>query len=201
MVSDATRRKAVAAAVAFLAYGVLGILAVTGFGTLLSGGLSVALVGGTVILWSWITSTFVLVVAAGFYSSFLSSLRREIANPDSPGGAGLVVYAVMNLIGNLLLIVPLLLVAGGAVSPALVLPVGLGALLQILVLPIVGVIVFPFLIAAGAKLRKVKEGPPMVAVPVVPASYYYPYVTYAPAVPAPVPPPAPAPPPPQPPAT
>lgn len=201
-VSPATRAKARTAGALIILYGFLGvvstvILALLMFG---SGSASDVVALFEAILVVWILASVVLVVAAGMYSSFFRKVSAESASLEAAGGTALLVYAIMNVIGVFLLAIPLVWVfADPSSAPiGLVIPMLIGGLMELLVMPVVGMITFGFMAAHGARIREIRAGSqPMVpfyaAVPLAPA-YVMPYAApYYPSPPPPYAPPPPAP--------
>ena len=185
------RAKVGAAFVAF--YGVLGIAVVAIYfgmsNAANSSDFQGVLNGFTAILVIWIVASIVLIAAGVFLASFLNSLRVETASLQSFSGAGFLGYAITNAVGVLLLAVPLLMLVSNPFSASfgLVIPFLIGGVMELLVVPIVGIVVFSLLISHALHLRKLQPGARY------PAPYYPPPVVPTYAGPAFYPAPAPAP--------
>lgn len=198
-VSVGTRRKALLASGLIGTYGVFGAVALTATALLWSNPLDPsAITYFTLIFGSWMVGSFALVAGGVFYMSFLRKLRNETLNTSTPGGWGLLVFGILNLIGTVLLAYPIFAVMGGSLDFSLVIPLAIGALLSLLANPIIAIIVFSLGVASGLRLRKLEAGP--IAVPVAapapyaypqPNAYYNPYTQYAPPPPQWTPPPPP----------
>ena len=148
----------------FIVYGILGVVALA---------LDFTVVGPFI---TWVVGAVLLLVAAGKVAPFLRQY----------GTTGLKAYAGVNLAGAITFIAAgvLLIMALAALSLGLLLVAGIaflvGAIIQFLVLPIMGIVVFSLVIVAVLRMR----GAPVVAfpptIPGVPtampgAPYGYPY--------------------------
>ena len=96
---------------------------------------------------------FHAVASAG---SFTHALRAETGSLDSVGGTGLLAYSITNLVAVLLLVIPLRSGAGAGLQAAIV--VLIGAVMALMVIPIIGIVIFSLMIGHGMRLRKIRAG-------------------------------------------
>jgi hypothetical protein len=181
--SPGTRAKAIAGGVLSIVYGMQGIIA----GLLLVFPLSATLrldlpniQGLQLFLLNWMIAAILLIAAASLMASFLSSLRREVASTEDVGALGFVAYAIVNGIAVFIIAGSLLLLGccptSGVFDPVTI--VGVGAFVEFLVAPTIGVVVFAPLIPTGRRLRRLQSGelqvgsPRYLTVPPYPASGY-----------------------------
>lgn len=133
---------AVALALTLLASGALGALDVNGFLSMLQALLGV-----------WALSSIVLVAAALLAPGKASAVGLVSAGKPVFGKA-LLAYGIVDVVGVLLLTAPLIAAAGGVVSESNAIFAGLGALLSLLVVPILGLIVFALVLSACLRARR-----------------------------------------------
>lgn len=161
-VSPGTRTKGLAAAVFILLYGILGIAVIAIYAALLSNtsDIQAALNGLTSILILWIVASILLIVGAALLSAFLHSLRTETASAEAIGGGGVLAYAISNAVGVFLLAGSLLAVFSNPLSAplGLIVPIVVGGVMELLAVPIVGIVIFSLLIPMGLRLRKLQAG-------------------------------------------
>jgi len=172
--TDATRRKAAAAGVLLLVHGTLALLGISAMLSLMAAGTSID--PGTIrrltemAFAAWIIDAVVLAVASGLVASYLLSLRRDLAFSEPLGATGFVVYAIMDAVGVFLFVLVFSVQfrqAGGVLLVA--------GLLELLVVPIVGIAAFALLVWTGVRMRRLAPGPYPQPRPLVPV---YPYLTY-----------------------
>jgi len=136
-ISERTRSKAVIAGILFFIYGVLGPVAAAALlGLRNAAGASLA-----VVLVAWIIASVFFVIAAGLFTEFVRGVRFETRSPTSFGVEGLVVYSSINLLGALLVAIPILLLVGGAGGiPGTTFVIGVA--LEFVGIPIFGIVIF-----------------------------------------------------------
>ena len=196
--TDATRRKAAAAGVLLLVHGTLALLGISAMISLMAAGTSID--PGTIrrltetALAAWIIDAVILAVASGLVASYLLSLRRDLAFSEPLGATGFVVYAILDAVGVFLFVLVFSIQfnqAGGVLLVA--------GLLELLVVPIVGIAAFALLVWTGARMRRLAPGPYLQPRPLGPVYPYYAYpgwpLALAYAAPAPSDPEVPPPPP------
>ncbi len=186
-VSQGTRTKGLAAAVFVLLYGILGIAVIAIYAGLLSNtsNLQAALNGMMSILTLWIVASILLIVGAALLSAFLHSLRTEAASAEAIGGGGVLAYSIVNAVGVLLLAGSLLAVFSSPLSApvGLIVPMIVGGVMELLAVPIVGIVIFSLLIPIGLRLRKLQAGRRVAPGYYAPAAPMPPYPYAAPVVP------------------
>jgi len=162
--SPGTRAKAGAAGILAIVYGVQGVIAVLSFVFLPSTAVSLDFAGSRtlvqLLLLNWIVAAVLLIASALLTGSFLSSLRRDVASQESLGAVGFTAYAIMNAIAVFFLAASLLFLVSSPTFGRFVLPalVAMGALMEFVVVPIIGVRVFALMIPAGLRLRRIQPG-------------------------------------------
>ena len=160
-----TRKRAKAACAAFLASGVLGVVAVSLLFVLMGGGGPITLAGAVgviqALLATWIVATIVLAAAGSLTASFLKGLGRERVLPGPVRGAGLRIHAILNVVGVVLFSVPLLFLMSPdfANSIDVAIFVIVGASLELLLAPIAGIAVFYQLVRTAQRLRGLGPDP------------------------------------------
>ena len=174
-VSSGTRNKALISGVVFLVYGVVGLAAVVGLVNLMS--LSVSGSTGSSILTEWILASILLIVAAVLFTSFTHALRAETGSLDSVGGTGLLAYSITNLVAVLLLVIPLRSGAGAGLQAAIV--VLIGAVMALMVIPIIGIVIFSLMIGHGMRLRKIRARATMPSGPSIQPVFAMPFYEVA----------------------
>jgi hypothetical protein len=164
-VSSSTRTKGKVAAVFVILYGILGIVVVAIYATLLN---SVSTVNPAAILSEvqtilalWLVASIFLVVGAVFVASFFNALRVETATFESFGGTGFVAYSISAAVGAFLVVGPLFAVMSNPRSAqvGLAVPMMIGGVIGLLVVPIMGIVVFSLMIGHGLRLRRMQAGP------------------------------------------
>lgn len=163
-VSPGTRTKAKAGAVFVIMYGILGIIVIGIYAGLMNSAsnldFSGALNGLRAILALWIVASVFLIVGSALVASFLNSLRMETATLQSFSGTGFVVYSILSAVGVFLFAGSLLALASNplAAQVGLIVPIMIGGVIGLLVVPIAGMVVFSLMIAYGLRLRKLQPG-------------------------------------------
>ena len=161
-VSQTTQMKAKTGAVFVILYGVLGIIVIGIYAGLMNSASNLettaVLNGLKAILALWIVASVILIIGSALVSSFLNSLRVETATLQAFSGTGFLAYSILSAVGVFLFAGSLLAIASNPLSAqiGLIIPILIGAVIGLLVVPIAGMVVFSLLIAHGLRLRKLQ---------------------------------------------
>jgi uncharacterized membrane protein (DUF485 family) len=160
-VSERTRSKAVTAGIAFLIYGGLGIVTSVAFLWLSNptAGVTVNAAGTALalVLIAWMIASVFLVIAAGIFTEFVRGVQSETRSSISFGVEGLVAYSCTNLVGVLLVTIPILLLESGATGvPGTTFIIGV--VLEFIGIPIFGIVVFSRMTRGALRLPSLQPG-------------------------------------------
>src|SRR2546426_8933633 len=160
-ISERTRSKAVTTGIAFLIYGALGIVASIAWLSLSTGAAGVtgdaARTSLAVLSFAWIVASVFLVIAAGMFTEFVRGVGFETRSPTSFGIEGLVAYSSINLLGVLLVTIPILLLLGGATGvPGMTFIIGI--VLEFIAIPIFGIVLFSRMTWGALRLPSLLTG-------------------------------------------